>query len=104
MSFDIDSTIGDMISAMSEVISGEWPNVKDCIKLALQDEKHALADIARARLDNEIDDEDMKSQLEDEKIALEAALLACQVRAKVMAQKAANAAIDVLKEAISLAL
>ncbi|MGD2119530.1 MAG: hypothetical protein PVG66_14305 [Chromatiales bacterium] len=104
MSFDIDKTIGDMLSAASDVISGDWPHVKDCIEQAFKAEKDALKEIAEARIDGLIDDDDMKSQLEDEKVALEAALLACRVRAKIMAQNAINAAINVFKEAISLAL
>ena len=104
MSFDIEKIIGDMISAVSSVTSDEWPGVEECVKKAFNEEKDALADIAKARLKKEIDDEDMKSHLEDEKVALEAALLACQVKAKLMAQNAANAAVDVFKDAIRLAL
>lgn len=104
MSFDIDSTVDGMLAAVSGVISGEWQGVKACVEKAFADEKDALADIADARVTGDIDDEDMKSQLEDEKIVLEAALLACRVKAKVMAQNAANAAIDSLKAAIQAAL
>jgi hypothetical protein len=104
MSFDIEGTIEDMVSAVSGVISGEWPEVKDCVKQALEDEKEALEEIAKARINGEIDDEDMKSQLEDEKVALEAALLACQVKAKAAAQKAVNAAVDVFRNAVSAAI
>ena len=100
MSFDIDGAVNDMLSAASGVISGEWPGVKDCVKKALDDEKAALADIANARKTGDIDDDDLKSQLEDEKVALEAALLVCKVKTKVMAQNAANAAINSLKAAI----
>lgn len=42
----------------------------------------------------------MKSQLDGEKEALKATLLVCQIKAKVMAQKA----IDVLKTAIEASL
>lgn len=104
MSFDLDNTLSDMGSAISAVISDEWSGVKDCVKRALEDEKDALARIVEARLGGDIDDEDMKSHLEDEKVALEAALLACQVKAKMMAQNAANAAIEVLAGAIQAAL
>lgn len=104
MAFDIDETINGMMSAVSGVISDEWPGVKDCVKNAFEDEKDALSDIAEARINNEINDDDVESNLEDEKVALEAALLVCQVKGKVMAQNAANAAINVLKEAIEVAL
>ena len=104
MAFDIDQTISDMASAISGVITDEWPAVKECVEKALDDEKEALLDIAQARINNEITDDDVKSNLEDEKVVLEAALLACQVKAKVMAQNAVNAAINVLKTAIKAAL
>lgn len=104
MSFDIEGTIGDMAAAISGIISDEWSGVGTCVKKALDDEKEALANIAKARIDNEIDDEDLKSHLEDEIVVLEAALLACNVKAKIMIQNAANSAMDVLKEAIKVAI
>ena len=104
MEFDIDKTLGDMLDAISGVITEDWPKVKSCVNRALQDEKDALEAMAKARLDGEIDDEDMKSQLADEKEALKAALLVCKIKAKAMAQKAANAAIEVLAGAIKAAL
>lgn len=104
MAFDTDKTVKDMASAVSGVLAGEWPAIKGCVEAALQDEKDAIADIAKARIKKEINDDEMKSHLEDEKLALEAALLACQVKAKVAVQSAANAAINVLKNAIRAAL
>jgi len=104
MSFDAEATFEDMIAAVSGVLSGEWPELKDCVEKALRDEKEALETIALMRLGGDIDDEDLKSNLDDEKVVLEAALLACQVRAKVLAENAVNAAIDVLNKAIFAAL
>ena len=104
MEFDIDKTFGDMLDAMSGVVTEDWPKIKSCVNKALQDEKDALEAIAKARLDGEIDDEDLNSQLADEREALKAALLVCKVKTKVMAQKAANAAIKVLTDAIKVAL
>lgn len=104
MAFDINQTLDDMLGAIAGVVVGEWPKVKSCVEKVLQDEKSALEAIAQARLNKEIDDEEMRSQMEDEKVTLEASLLVCQIKAKVMAQKAANAAMDVLRTAIETAL
>lgn len=104
MAFDFNKTLEDMVGAIAGVLSGEWPKVEACVKKALQEEKDAMVQIAEARLLGEINDEEMKSQLEDENFVLEAALLACQVKANVMAQQAANAAIKVLNTAIEAAL
>ena len=104
MSFDVEATFEDMVAAVSGVLSGEWPELKDCVEKALDDEKEALETIALMRLAGDIDDEDLKSNLDDEKVVLEAALLACKVRAKVVAENAVNAAIDVLNKAIMAAI
>lgn len=102
MSFNIDKTTKEMLDAVCGVVSGD--GLSDCVRSALDREKAAIADIAQARLDDDIDDEEMKSQLDDEKIVLEAALLACRVEVKVEAQNAANAALGVLKDAIRAAI
>jgi hypothetical protein len=104
MTFDLDQTLSDMLDAISGVVASDWPKVNSCVNKALQDEKDALEAIANARLNGEIDDEEVKSQLADEKEALKAALLVCKIKTKAMAQKAANAAIKVLTDAIKVAL
>lgn len=104
MAFDFDQTLSNMLGAISDAVAADWSKVKSCIDQALQDEKDALEQIARARLDGEIDDKELQSQLGDEKTVLKAALLVCKIKTKAMAQKGANAAIKVLKEAIKAAL
>lgn len=104
MDFDIKKTLDDMANAIAGVVTNEWPKVDVCIKKALDEEKDALDEIAQARLVNEINDDEMKSELDDETETLQAVLLACKVKAIVMAQQAANAAIKVLTDAINAAL
>ncbi|VAW94900.1 hypothetical protein MNBD_GAMMA22-1674 [hydrothermal vent metagenome] len=104
MEFDIEKSLKDMNAAASGVILDKSPQVQDCIKKALEEEKQALLNIAKARLSNQINDDDVNSQLEDEKIALEAAMLACQVKSKELAQSGANAAINSLLVSIGEAI
>lgn len=104
MSFDIEQTLKDMTKAIGTVLTGELPKVQDCINQVLKDEKDALKDIADARLRGEINDDELKSQLDDEKKTLVAALLVCEIKAKLMVQKAVNAAVKVFTDAIELAL
>src|SRR5258705_11023851 len=91
MAFDIGAVLGDMASAAGDVLAGEGPKVNSCIKAAIEEGKDALEAIAKARLDEEIDDADMKSQITDEKESLTAALLACEGKSKMAVQKAATA-------------
>lgn len=104
MVFDIGEVLDGMLGAAGEVLSVEWPKVQGCAKTAFEEERDVLEAIAKARLEDEIDDDEMKSQLEDEKETLQAALLVCRVKGKIAAQKAANAAIKVLSDAIKAAL
>lgn len=104
MAFDIGAVLKDMLSAAGDVLKDEAPKVKQCLKAAIEAEKDALDDIAKARLAREITAKEMQSQIADEKDALKAALLVCQVKSKVAAQKAANAAGAVFANAVKAAL
>jgi len=104
MSFNIDETLKEMAEAIKAVFVEEWPKVRGCVKKAIEEERDALAEIARVRLAGEIDDEELKSQLEDERLVLEAALEVCKLEEKVAIQKAVNAALKVLEEAIKSCL
>ena len=104
MSFNIEETGRDMLSAAAGILTGEWPGIQACVQKVFQDEQEALAAIASARLAGDIDDAEMTSQLEDEAATLTAALLVCQVKTKIAAQNAINAALKILTTAIQAAL
>ena len=104
MAFDISIVLKDMLSAAGDVLKDEAPKVKQCLNAAVEAEKDAFEAIAKARIAKEITAKEMQSQLADEKDALRAALLVCQVETKVAAQKAANAAADVFSTAVKAAL
>ena len=104
MSFDIDAVLDDMLTAMKGSIDADWDEVKGYAKKILQNEKEALANLAEQRLRNEITEEELKSELEDEKDTVEAEMKAVHVMTKAMTQRSVNAAIDVLFNAIKAAI
>ncbi len=104
MTFDIKTTIGDMLDAVKSVVSGEWPKVRACVKRALDEEAAFLQSLAEARLAGELDDDTLAAQLRDEQETLEAVLAVCQLMSKKLIQDAANAAINTLNKAIGLAI
>ena len=57
MDFDIKTVLGDMLTAISRVVSSDFPKVRECVKKALSEERDFLAELAKARLDGEIDDD-----------------------------------------------
>jgi len=96
MEIDIDKTLADMFEGMSGILLLS-PDIQDCVKQALAKEKDVLSDIANKRKNNEITDENVESHLQDEKLVLEAALLACKVKAGVKVLDAADNAISIFK-------
>ena len=100
----MEKTAKAMLDAMRGTLAKNWPKIRECTEQALNDEREVLQDIANARIKGDIDDAEMRSQLDDEKDTLAAVLLVCQIKAKKAAETAANAAIKVLEDAIRVAL
>ncbi len=104
MSFNVETVLKDMLGAAAEVLKGEWPKAKDAMESVLKEEAGALKSIAEARIRGDIDDDELESQLEDEKATLEAGLAMVAVVAKVSLQNAVNAAINVFWKAVKGAI
>ncbi|MBA4417182.1 MAG: hypothetical protein C0392_04635 [Syntrophus sp. (in: bacteria)] len=104
MDFDINKTLEDMLAAATKVFTGKWPEIEGIVKTIMQNEKETLLMIAEARLNGEIDDDEMKGRLKQEKKVFKAGLLAVEIAGKKMAQDAINAALDVFWKAVKTAL
>lgn len=100
MSFDINKTLQDMIAAIKGVVKDDWEDIEGYAKQIIEGEKQTLEELAKLRIKDDITDDELKSELDDEKKTVEAQLKALTVLNKAMAQKAANAALDVLFKAI----
>jgi len=104
MSFNINNVINDMVSAMKNSVESDAEDISGYAQQVLQGEKETLQELAELRLNGQITDEELKSELQDEKDTVEAQMLALVVMNKAMIQKAANAAMDVLFKAVKTAL
>ncbi len=104
MNFDINSVLNDMKNAASKAIQDNIENIPEYLKQIFENEKHSLKKLAEARLKNEITDEIFKNELEREKKVLEAEMLTIEIMSKALAQKAINAAMNVLINAIKIAI
>ena len=104
MAFDLEKTITDMLGAVQGVVADEWPRVQGDMERVLADEREALNDIAQARLNGDIDDEELVEQLADEKEAFTAGLAMVRATSKAAVQKAVDAATSVFFNAVRAAL
>ncbi|GAB7026359.1 hypothetical protein [Geotalea toluenoxydans] len=100
MGFELDKVFGDMLAAAEGVFRKEWPKVKDAMEQVLADEREALKNISEAYMSGALTDEELQDQLEGERDAFEAGVAMCKVKSKVTIQKAVNAALKVLEEAV----
>jgi len=104
MAFDINETVAQMLAAVKTMVKDNWSIVKETANTFLQARKNRLELLASLRLSNEISQRFFLKRLEDEKKILESELHAVAIVTKAIAQKAANAALDILEKAVSKAL
>jgi hypothetical protein len=100
MKFDIDETLAQMLSAIKGEVKDNWKIIKGNANSYLQTHKSRLELLASLRLANEIKEEFYQKRLKDEKKILESELHSIAIVSKSIAQKAANAAIEVLQDAV----
>jgi len=104
MSFDINKVITEMKNAAVSSLKNELQKVPPYLKVIFENEKNALKALAEARLKGEISDKEFKNELEREKKVLEAEMLTFKIITKAAAQKAINAAINILVDAVKIAI
>lgn len=98
--FDIDEVLANMLGAIKGVVADNWNEVKGTANAFLQRRRERLDLLAELTLTGDLPLEKLASRLEDEKLILEAELHAIAIISKAIAQRAANAALDVLYKAI----
>ena len=104
MAFDINEVVAQMLGAIKTTAKDNWNIVKDTANTYLQSRKLRLELLATLRLHNEIDQQFFLNRLADEAKILESELHSIAIITKAAAQKAANAAIDILQNAVMKAI
>jgi hypothetical protein len=104
MNLNMDVVLADMSSAMKGAVGDHWNEVKIVADQFLQRSKERLTLLAELRITGELSQEKFESRLLDEKLIAEAELNAVAVISKSLAQKAANAGMEILLKAVSTAL
>ena len=104
MTFNINSVLSDMQSAMKGKLEGDWDSVKFTANQFLERNKLQLKLLADLRISGDIPEITFQARLTDEKIFIEVEINSMGVVTKAMAQNAANAAINALTTAVTLAL
>ncbi|MCH7827211.1 MAG: hypothetical protein IIC75_04435 [Bacteroidetes bacterium] len=104
MNFDINEVLSNMLSEIKGTVEDNWDEVKSTANQFLQRKKERLELLAELRINGELSQEKFESRLKDEKLIVEAELHAIAVISKAIAQKAANAAMKILEQAVKVAI
>lgn len=104
MKIDINEVLADMLAVMKVELGEGWSEAKSTANRFMQNRKERLQLLAEFRLSGDITQEKFEQRLKDEKLIAETELHAVAIISKVTAQNAANAAIDVLNNAVKVAL
>ena len=100
MAFDINEVLAQMLGSIKTITKDNWNNVKDTANTYFQDKKARLELLASLRLQKEISQEFFLKRVADEEKILESELHSIAIITKAIAQKAANAAIDIFQNAV----
>lgn len=100
---DVDTVSSEIAGKLVEILSGAG---KDIISYATAEAKKfavSASEIAQLRLSNEIDDEELRLHLEIQKNASRAVLMAIEGISIIAAERAINAALEIVGKAIQTA-
>ena len=104
MSLDIGNVFKEMASSAGETLQEEGAGLGNDFLDVLDNNKDTLSELIDARVNGDIDEEEFATEMEREKLVLEAEMLTLEIASKAAIQKAMNAAMDTLSGAIALAL
>ena len=104
MKFNINEILAQMADAIKGVVEENWSAIVSTVNQFLQNRKERLELLASLRISGEISQKRFESRLQDEKLIAEAEFHAIAVISKATAQKAANAAFNVLADSVKTAI
>lgn len=104
MAFDINEVVAQMLSAVKDIAKDNWNIVKDGANGYFQDHKSRLQLLASLKLKKQISQKFFLDRVADEQKILESELHSIAIITKAIAQKAANAAIEIFQGAVTKAL
>ena len=104
MDFNIDEVIADMAGAIRNEVGDSWSEVQSVANHFLNRRKERLELLSEMTISGDISFEKLETRLKHEELLAEAEFHAIAVITKAIAQRAANAAMDVLKSAVKTVL
>lgn len=100
MELDFDAMLDGLTGVLKDSLEQDIPAIKEYAKKIIDEEKEMLTQLGELRLTGAITDDEFKAELEGQKEVVKNQMLALGVMSAAASQKAANAAIDFLRETV----
>ncbi len=99
-SIDLKTILNDSVAVVKPILGKSWKDFKPYAEHEFKKFAESAEFLAKLKLQNSLDDEELKARLELQKLALKNVMLTIQGVALVTAQKAVNAVLDIVAKAI----
>jgi len=103
MSLDIGNVFNEMAAAACNTLQGEAGSLGGEVLSVLNMNRESLSELAAAYSCGDLTEKELDVELQREKAILEAEMLSLEIAPKSAVQKAMNAAMDTLKQAVNKA-
>lgn len=102
MNLNIGDLFKEMAMSAGKTLEGESENLDDEVLAVLDRNKESITELVEARTNGDINEEDFNIELQREKAILEAQMISLEIVSRSAVQKAMNAAMDTLTNAVKI--
>lgn len=102
MNLNIGDLFKEMAMSAGKTLEGESENLDDEVLAVLDRNKESITELVEARTNGDINEEDFNIELQREKAILEAEMISLEIVSRSAVQKAMNAAMDTLTNAVKI--
>ncbi len=102
--FDVGAVLEEMLGQFTSAIGDGAGNAAAYGREIFEKQRASLEELAMARLNGDIDDDELAGEIEREKLVVETELITMQIFAKATVQNAVNAAMGVFYKAVQAAV
>lgn len=104
MSLNIETLLGDMLTAAQGVVKDKWPTTEEYFESETKMLAQRLVTIEKMRRDGTISESRAKLHLDFQKESYQTVLIAVEGLNQLLVEEALNAALKVVKDAVNTAV
>jgi predicted transcriptional regulator len=100
MEIDFQELQKGLVDLVKQTVKGDAARIKKFSEKVFDEQKETIERLTKLFVNGEISEEELKSELEDEKVTIQNIYLSLKVAGKASAQKTTNAVVNFLWDSI----